>query len=76
MKGKNIINFENGSKIEIIEYMGEITYGRRREEAIQSMFKQLRRYPSLYIELTKKLPWYQRFCIDKVLKYFYIKRRK
>lgn len=72
MKGKNIINFENGSRIEIIEYMGEITYGRRREEAIQSMVKQLRRYPSLYIELTtgKKLPWYQRFWIDKVLKYF------
>ena len=66
------IEFENGSRIKTIESKGKITYGKRREEAIQSMIKQLRRYPSLYVELTtgKKLSWYQRFWIDKVLKYF------
>jgi hypothetical protein len=65
------IKFKNGSEIQTIESAGENSYGKRREEAIESMIQQLRRYPSLYIELAtgKKLPWYQRFWIDKVLKH-------
>lgn len=66
------IKFENGSEIQTLEPVGKITYGKRRDEAIKSMIEQLLRYPSLYVELItgKRLPWYQRFWIDMVLKYF------
>ncbi|WP_143322975.1 hypothetical protein [Clostridium sp. HBUAS56010] len=65
------IKVETGSEIKTIESAGKKSYGKRRSEALKSMIEQFRRYPSLYIELTtgKKLPWYRRFWIDKVLKH-------
>lgn len=65
------IKFKNGSEIRTIGSTGKCSSGKCREEAMKSMIEQFRRYPSLYIELTtgKKLPWYQRFWIDKVLKH-------